>query len=140
MENTQNNKVIIGLSLLAALMGLLLGILALYRLPKESLGAAPSGLMASVGTSSTIGVGSSTVVTIFETRNGCAARIITTRSQPINISVGSTSPTNNIGMYQAASTTVAYDGGLYGCDMWRIQAEQVKSNESTTTLTITETF
>ncbi len=56
------------------------------------------------------------------TENNCSARIISTANQAVNISFSGTSSStatttvsNLLGHYQPASTTVAYDGGIYGC-------------------------
>ena len=136
MEKTLN-KSEISLWVVLGLLTILAGIEAVSRFP-NAFGSAPSGLPANLATSSTISVGSSTVVTLFSTDLFCASRIITTQLQPMFISFGSTTPSNIAGHYQAASTTVAYDSGLYGCGQWRAVTQEIKPNESTTTATLSE--
>lgn len=84
---------------------------------------APGGLNAQVSTSSSITVGPQSNVYLFgtttrETSFQCAGRVISTTGQGIMLSfasMSSTSLTQANGFYQPASTTVAYNGGLYGC-------------------------
>lgn len=82
--------------------------------------SAPSGLPATMATSSTIVVGTSSITTLFADNLMCSSRVISTVAQPIMLSFGamsSTTPSGTIGHYQAASTTVAYDSGIYGCGL-----------------------
>ena len=81
--------------------------------------SAPSGLPATV-----IFVGSSTVSTtaivLNATTTNCAARIVSTGSNPVMLGfTGANGTTTNAttGLWQAGSTTVAYDSGLYGCGL-----------------------
>lgn len=72
-----------------------------------------------VATSSLATVGPSNANTVFSKDSGCVSRIITTTGQPIMLSfTSSLTPTAQIGHLQAASTTVAYDNGTYGCDQF----------------------
>jgi hypothetical protein len=109
--------------------------------------AAPAGYNASVATTSTLAVGplnnmyafgvSSSSVPSLEQRYTCAARVISTSGSAIMISFGSQSSTTlsqTVGHWQPASTTVAYDGGLYGCGYMSIRGVNASS-----TITITET-
>ena len=78
------------------------------------MGSAPSGLPAKVATSTNPTVGT-TALTVFAT-SSCAARIITTVASPIMVTFSDQfTPTATYGHLQAASTTVAYDSGQYGC-------------------------
>lgn len=80
--------------------------------------SAPSGLPATVATTS-VSLLTTTVNTLFSTST-CAARIITTSSQGIMLTFSDysgQSPTALFGHYQAASTTVAYDSGQFGCGL-----------------------
>ena len=100
-------------------------------------GSAPSGLAATVATTSYMAV-STTEGRIFATTTGqnCAARIITTYAQPIMLTFSeydSKVPSGNFGHLQAASTTVVYDGGVYGCNAVRAYAF------GTVNITVTET-
>ena len=87
-----------------------------------SLGSAPSGLMSSYGSSSTLSIGNNVGILFPQTFN-CASRVITTQSAPILIqftssALASTSLNAVQGTVQLASTTVTYDSGLYGCGVW----------------------
>jgi len=86
-------------------------------LPGLALGSAPSGLPASVATSTTVTATAGVAKLLFATSTNCAARSIGAQVA-INITfsdINGQRPTNADGHPQAASTTVAYDGGLYGC-------------------------
>lgn len=97
--------------------------------------SAPSGLAASVATSSQATVGT-TAISLFATSTSCAARVITTYASPVMLTfsdyAGQT-PTGLFGHLQAASTTVAYDSGVYGCGL--VKAYSFTSQ----TITVTET-
>lgn len=61
-----------------------------------------------------------TAVTVFTDATDCKARVITTNNGAIWLSfdedyLASSTLANGIGHYQAASTTVAYESGIYGC-------------------------
>jgi hypothetical protein len=102
---------------------------------KFSSASAPSGLKATVATTTKYVVGT-TASKPFATST-CSARIITTVEKPIMIMFTDKkgeSPTAVLGHYQAASTTIAYDSGIYGCDAWRIYGHDANS-----TITLTET-
>ena len=78
--------------------------------------SAPSGLPATVATTS-VETLSTTALTLFATST-CAARIITTSGQAIMLTFSDNQgavPTGSFGTLQAASTTVVYDSGHYGC-------------------------
>lgn len=96
----------------------------LMQSAKEAHAAAPSGLMSSVATSSNPTVTTTpSLVFATTTGSGCAARIITTGASPIMITFSDNQgkvPSGTYGHLQAASTTSAYDGGLYGCQAVRI--------------------
>lgn len=97
--------------------------------------SAPSGLPATVATSTSPTV-TTTQKLVFATSSACAARIITSRTAPLMITfsdVQGKTPTGVIGHQQAASTTVAYDSGLYGCGAVRIYAY------ASSVITVTET-
>lgn len=119
--------------------------LALFEIPltNSAHAMAPTGLNAQVATSSTITVGplnnvwSGFGTTTRETAYSCASRVISTVGQPIMISfasMSSTSLSQTVGFLQAASTSVAYDGGLYGCGYLTI-----RGLNASTTITLMET-
>lgn len=118
---------------------LVLGIVAVAVVSQTAmtaLGAAPSGLPATVGTSTTRHLAAATPTLVFPTSTNCAARIITTASSTAMISFSdkqSLVPSPTAGHYQAGSTTVAYDSGIFGCDAVRIYsftAQQITIQES----------
>lgn len=84
------------------------------------------GLYATLATTSLADVGpnlfSSTTPRAIVTRptTNCASRVITTVGQPIMLGFGAayngtTTPSGTSGVLQAASTTIVYDGGQFGC-------------------------
>lgn len=110
--------------------------LAIYLLqsPSHVFGSAPSGLPATVATTSNPAV-SNTGITLFAT-SSCSARVITTYASPVMLTfsdyAGQT-PTGTFGHLQAASTTVAYDSGQYGCGLVKVFSFAAQS------ITVTET-
>lgn len=109
--------------------------------PSKSLGSAPSGLVATVATSSLMQVGSTSPVTLLATST-CTARIITTYSVPITLTHSNNlgkSPTATFGHLQAASTTVVYDSGLYGCGLVKAYGFEASAAVASTSITVTET-
>lgn len=82
--------------------------------------SAPSGLQGTVATSSVSGVGTTVVTLIATTTGSCSARIISTKTSAIMLTFSDyagQAPTGTFGHVQPASTTVAYDSGLYGCGL-----------------------
>jgi hypothetical protein len=120
-----------GKNLASALIGTAVFVFAMlavlvFQETKIASASAPSGLPATVATSSTIVVGPNLVGTgilpvLFKADGTCDARVISTVGQPILLSfavLSSTTPENaGGGVLQAASTTVSYDGGIYGCGL-----------------------
>ena len=137
-------------SLLNVGIGLTLtGIIALaaafFITTNKTFSAAPSGLSASLATTTTFTVGPQQNLRLFTANTNCAARVIRTQGVPIVLtffdpttSVGSDVVSSStlkaiVGFIQAASTTVAYDSGLYGCgEVWGFA-------EASTSLTKMET-
>lgn len=115
---------------------------------KTSFASAPSGIPARVATSSTMTIGPQESLVWFYGNNSmpssnCSARIISTIGNNIAITFGGTSSstaTSTIsktvasGNIQLASTTVAYDSGIYGCGYLGLYGYG-----ATSTITITET-
>lgn len=116
--------------------------------PKQAEGSAFSGVQAMVATSSTIQVGPQERKVWFlgrtvDVKVPCAARIISTQGQAVALTFDGVSSSTAMsqlsltlasGHIQAASTTVVYDSGLYGCNRIGIYGYG-----ATTTVTITET-
>lgn len=104
------------------------------------------------GTSAYLQSATTTVVTpmradqekkqVFAENTACKSRVITTSGLsaimisfddiPAAGNVGSTTVSGTVGHWQAASTTVAYDSGIYGCGTWNVYAY------ATSTLTVSE--
>ena len=96
--------------------------------------SAPSGLQATIATSSFQGVVINTAELVFAT-SSCSSRTITTGDTNVRLvfsDVLGQRPTGTNGHLQVASTTVTYDSGLYGCDAVWVYPY------GTATLTLTE--
>jgi hypothetical protein len=106
-----------------------------------ALGSAPSGLPAAYSTATTTQVGPDLNVELFGANGQCSARIVSTQAQPVMLTffdpsegnIASTTLSQTVGSVQAASTTAAYDSGLYGCG--RVFGYAAAS----TTITVVET-
>lgn len=135
MQNIKSQKQVIIAFIAIAASVLAIFLSMVFSLPRSAGATAPAGLNAQVATSSTLAVGPSNNVyamgtTTNESRYQCAARVISTQGQPIMISFASLSSTTlstTNGFWQAASTTVAYDGGLFGCDYMTIRGLSASS-------------
>ena len=91
---------------------------AAFSVHNVALASAPSGLPATVATSSALSASSRTAQLLFATSTSCSARVITTTGVTMMLTFGDNQgkrPTGTYGHLQAASTTIAYDSGLYGC-------------------------
>lgn len=98
-------------------------------------GADATTVPATVATTSNPTVGT-TAVTLFATST-CASRIITTYANPIMLTFSdriAQTPTATFGHLQAASTTVTYDAGQYGCGLYKVYGYTAN-----TAITVTET-
>lgn len=96
---------------------------ALYLLTGNAISvkAKAGDLPATVATTSNPTV-NTTASLVFATST-CGARIISTTASPIMITFSDNQgsvPTGTFGMLQAASTTVNYDNGQYGCAAVRV--------------------
>lgn len=110
---------IINNSLITICLLMLIGALVFvgWSTQQQALGAAEPGNPGTIATSTNINVPAGAVTVIASST--CTARIITTSpTSPIMLTfsdvLGQT-PTATYGHVQAASTTVVYDSGLYGC-------------------------
>ena len=82
---------------------------------------APAGLYATIATTSQMAVTPTQSLVI--ATSSCQSRIISTTASPIMIGFTDAKgfvPTALVGFLQPASTTVAYDAGMYGCGAVRI--------------------
>lgn len=108
----------------------------------QAFASAPSGLPATETLATTTSVGPGNQTKVFSNRPTCASRVIRTQEKdiyilfadPLNGDLASTTLTGIASFTQAASTTTAYDSGIYGCG-----AVYIKSPISSTTLTVMET-
>lgn len=97
----------------ALLIGIIIG--GIWFQPETSLGSAPPGAPAWVASSTAPTVPVNVATTIIAT-SSCSARIISTGQTTAMLTFADDfTPTGSFGVWQAASTTVAYDSGLYGC-------------------------
>jgi hypothetical protein len=118
-----------------------LAFIALYIPTQNVESAGYFGYAARIQSATTTSIGGQVSTTIFSASvdDSCKSRIVTTGATPIRLSFGevagfsSTTLSASVGHYQAASTTIAYDSGLYGCGWWTGRAIG-----ATTTVTITE--
>jgi len=110
-------------------------ITALVMQAQVAVGAAFPGQQARLQTATTTILGPGTV-TLFEASNFCLNRVVTTQGTEIKVLFGdaigltATSVSATVGHLQAASTTVSYDSGLYGC------GKMVGRANASTTVTI----
>lgn len=110
-------------------------ITALVMQAQVAVGAAFPGQQARLQTATTTILGPGTV-TLFPASDFCLNRVVTTQGTEIKVLFGdaigltATSVSATVGHLQAASTTVAYDSGLYGC------GKMVGRANASTTVTI----
>lgn len=99
--------------------------------------SAPQGMAATSASTSQITLIEGQVAQVFASSTSCVSRVISVggfKNLWIMLTDSATLPSVNVGNLHAASTTVAYDAGVYGCGLWRIY------NQSATTsiFTVTE--
>lgn len=141
---TLSSKAALALFITSVLFGVALLFAGSYANP--ALGSAPSGNNSVIASSSIpITVGSTSPVTLFSVSGLCTARVITTYQVPVMLSFSTSSadalrnkPTATYGHLQAASTTVVYDSGLYGCPEVTAYGFQQSVTVPSTTITISE--
>ena len=100
--------------------------------------SASSGLPATQRVATTTSVGPDEVKRLYNKQPSCASRIVRTQgteiylifADPVGGNLASTSLSAVAGFVQLASTTVAYDSGIYGCgELW---GEAISSTTITT--------
>jgi len=99
--------------------------------------SASSGLLATVATSSqaTVTPNSANMNNHVFATSTCVARIVSSVASPLMLTFSDATgfgPTALLGVVQAASTTVVYDSGQYGCNAVRIYSF------ATSTITVME--
>ena len=106
----------------------------------EKADAVAGQLPATFATSSTVTVTAGALVTAFATStNDCVSRVITTNAEPIRLDfsdIDGFTLSSAVGHTQLASTTVAYDGSVYGCHRW--QATNAGPSANTATFQVTQ--
>lgn len=117
-------------------LGIIVAMIALTAmlLTEKTFGSAPAGLPTSVASTTSQAV--STTARLLVATSTCDARIITSRAQPLMLTFSDyngATPTAQFGHLQAASTTVTYDSGVYGCGAVKVYAY------GTDSITVTET-
>jgi len=134
-----NKKLIISI-LLVIILAAAVAFYTGEKREKGKLGAAPGGMSAVVASSTyKVAIGAGSVATVFSANRDCASRVISTAETPIMLYFATSSstalhanPSAVFGHWQAASTTVNYDGGTYGCPEVRAYAP------SATTISVAE--
>lgn len=100
---------------------------------QRTFAAAPSGLIATIASSSIAIVTAGSTNTLIGTTT-CTSRIITTGGSPVKLTFSDYAgqvPTVTFGDFQNSSTTVAYDAEIYGCG--RIRAYSFQAQNLTVT-------
>lgn len=129
-----------------ALVGLLfMGMIALLVITQSQKAEAGAftGSAAVQSVATTTVVGPQSKITIFTANKSCTARTISLSDgtgvgirfltgDPAGGNLSSTTLTGTVGLMQAGSTTVTYDGGLNGCGRWTAVAT------ASTTVTVVE--
>lgn len=135
----KHKLIIIALLIVAVAVGFLASDRA-----KETNASAPTGYQAHQASSSQITLTAYNEVQVFATST-CASRIISSAPTELMITLTDATssspnvpfrPSAGVGHKQAASTTVAYDSGIYGCDAWHI----FNNSASTSIFTVTQFF
>lgn len=113
-------KLYIYLGIGVALIGLFVGFLAI-RVGPVQLGAAPPGLSPTVASTTQFSIATAGAVRqIVGTSTQCSSRIVTTDANGVGLAFNDQPlDVRYIGHWQAASTTVAYDGEVFGCGVMR---------------------
>src|SRR3990167_102844 len=120
---TQTKNIVMSVGVIGVVFFLALWVMNSTQKAESS---APIGLPATIATVSQIVVGPTERIVIFEEKRFCSSRIVSSRNSELLLGFASSSVSgmatssthlalSGRGLTQAASTTVAYDGGLYGC-------------------------
>lgn len=128
MKLTLQNTLIAASSVL-----ILLAALIVLSAPYKAGATDATVIPAKVATTSPAAV-SATASTVFATST-CTSRVISTQAVPIMVTYSDNqgrTPSATLGHFQAASTTVVYDAGLYGCDAFKVYSFGAQ------TITVTE--
>lgn len=113
-------KNVLALGIVTLIIGVVATFAVYSMLPSLTLASAPSGLPATVATSSRVTVNATQKVVVAS--SSCTARIISTASSSIMLTFadqGLFVPSQDVGFFQATNTTAVYDSGQYGCGLVR---------------------
>ena len=89
------------------------------------------GIIAQFYSASVIPVGPQAPTVIAPRLSDCTNRVVSTASTTLMVTFGTLTPSALVGAYQAASTSVAYENGTYGCGAITVWAN------SSSTVTVT---
>jgi hypothetical protein len=126
------NKTLIGLLGVAILI---VGFLYFSGMSVTPFGAAPSGLATTIATSGPIAV-DTTQITVIATSTNCTTRQLSTNNSAIKLTIGDADgdvPTGTNGIWQAASSTVVYDSGQWGCGALKVYSYVAQTINATET-------
>lgn len=128
-----DNKLLVAAVILCLAMGALAW--SYMSSDKEAtFGAAPPGLASTAATSSDYLLAANTATALQPATTTCASRIVKTQNATLYLTLNGYTPTlSGAQVIQAASTSVVYDAGLYGCGVWKALSTGGQ------TITITET-
>jgi len=123
------------LTVIITILILAVGYLISNQLPRQSFGSAPTGFLATEGSSSLVTLPSQTARQIFASST-CVSRVISHASTSLRYTLvdSETNPSGTNGNHHSASTSVSYDSGIYGCGLWRA----FNPSDTQVTFTITE--
>lgn len=122
----ENNFIIRALGLTVILGAILLTAFILVWNTQRVQGNGFIGVTVNVASSSSQVIPARAARVLFATSTPCTTRIITSRATPLMLTFSNynnASPTGTFGHYQAASTTVAYEAGVYGCGLVKVYAD-----------------
>lgn len=128
------NKINFGIFISFLITVAILGFLLAFNFSKKvEFGGAPPGFLAINASTSYLTVGA-TAEEITATST-CVARVITTEEAGIKFTLDDNTPSGGgLGIFQDASTTVAYDASVYGCGSWHA----ISATGATTSITLIE--
>ena len=114
-------------------------------LTQKAESSAPNGMRTLISSSTVKATVGTTTITLFDANSACTSRVVTTYAQPILFTFATSTdldqtvePTLVFGHIQAASTTISYDAGIYGCGVMQAISYPASAGVPSTTISITE--
>lgn len=131
----KNKGLVIGMIVGFMFITALLAIWVYQLKPQNAVAGAPPGFSAAQATSSQITIAGYDTVEVFATST-CVTRVVSSAPTDMRFLLWDTTdrPSAGIGIKHNASTTVAYEGSVWGCGKWRF----FNNSASTTIFTVTE--